>query len=54
MTNNPPTPFERVSVDINRNRKISLINYAAKRRMSVSAVVRKLLDMLIAGEIKLG
>lgn len=54
LANNKPNSYERVSVDLGKQHKLFLINYAAKRRLSVSFVIRKLVAKLENKEIEVG
>ena len=52
MSNHPPSSYERVAVVIGSELKISLINYAQKRRKSVSDVIRELVSKAVAKDLK--
>lgn len=50
--NNPPSSYVRVAVDLGRDLKVSLINYALKRNKSVSDVIRELVSKAVAKDEK--
>ena len=50
---NLTTSYERIAVSIGNKEKAKLIKYITARGWSVSYVIRKLVEKLLAGEIKL-
>ena len=48
-----PTKFERIAVDIGKDKKKALINYTASCGTNITLVIRSLVDRLLRGEIDL-
>lgn len=50
---NITTDYERIAVNLGTKEKAKLIKYITARGWSVSYVIRKLVEKLLSGEIKL-
>lgn len=48
-----PSKMPRITVDIGKEKKLSLIKYSTERGQSISYIFRKLLGKLLKGEIVL-
>lgn len=50
---NAPTDFERIAVDISKEKKRKLIKHTKDTGQGVSFVVRKLIDLFLDGKVTL-